>query len=242
VKAMGTLEALTLDLDDTLLDPSDLGAAIEETCVVVAAASGSFSVEKLRLANALVWERLWPEFQMDWTLGRMSGNELTHAVWRQTLSACGADDPELAEMAARTHLGAYQRSLRLYPDARILLDAAAAVALPIALITNGASDTQREKLRALNIEGAFGAVVISGELGVAKPDARVFEVALRAIGTVGRVAWHVGDSLGSDVAGANAAGLTSVWLNRAGHIRPRHAATPAVEIRSLGEIAENFRA
>ncbi len=66
----------------------------------------------------------------------------------------------------------------------------------------------------LGIEQMFDVVVISGEVGVAKPDASVFAFALHKLGVEKENAWHVGDSLRTDVAGALGAGLTAVWLNR----------------------------
>ena len=45
-----------------------------------------------------------------------------------------------------------------------------------------------------------------------------------------------GDNLAADVAGANAAGLTSVWLNRYGAVRDKGDPEPAVEISSLSEL------
>jgi putative hydrolase of the HAD superfamily len=238
---MSTLEALTIDLDDTLLDLSGLGGAIDAACGVVAATSDSLSKAKLRLANALVWERLWPLRELDWALGRLTGADLTLEVWSETLEACHANDQRLAVLAASTHLAAMRESVRLYDDARDLLADVAVASVPIALITNGASDTQREKLRAVGIEGAFDAVIISGELGSAKPDTLPFEMAIQALGVDGRSVWHIGDSLASDVAGANGAGLASVWLNRDGNARPAGAPTPDVEIRSLSELPRQLR-
>jgi putative hydrolase of the HAD superfamily len=128
----------------------------------------------------------------------------------------------------------------LYPDAVELLRVVKQQQLPTALVTNGASDSQRGKLDALGLEGVFDAVVVSGEIGAAKPDVAPFRVALRTLGMDGDNVWHVGDSLASDVAGANAAGLASVWLNRHGRERPVGAPNPAVEIRSLTEIADTL--
>lgn len=86
--------------------------------------------------------------------------------------------------------------------------------IPTALITNGGSDTQREKLTVLNLEPWFDVVIVSGEFRLAKPDAAVFALALDRLGIGPEGVWHVGDSLRTDVAGAKAANLTAVWLNR----------------------------
>jgi putative hydrolase of the HAD superfamily len=64
------------------------------------------------------------------------------------------------------------------------------------------------------------AVVISAELGVAKPDPAIFRAALERLGADAAGAVHVGDSLEADVAGARAAGLEAVLVVRNGAIAP----------------------
>jgi len=125
----------------------------------------------------------------------------------------------------------------LYPDVHNVLPSLRR-RYPIALVTNGASDTQRANLRVLGIERDFEAIVISGEVGVAKPDRSIFDMALRELGVEPENVWHIGDDLTTDVAGANAAGLTAAWLNRSG--RPWSEGDPEVdhEIRSLTALPE----
>ena len=78
--------------------------------------------------------------------------------------------------------------------------------------------------------------MISAEVGVAKPDARIFEFALRALGVEPENVWHVGDDLNADVAGAKGASLTAVWLNRRGNLRTGDGPKPDYEIRSLRQL------
>jgi putative hydrolase of the HAD superfamily len=52
----------------------------------------------------------------------------------------------------------------------------------LALVTNGAACLQREKLAASGLGGYFDAVVVSADIGIAKPDASVFEHALSQLG------------------------------------------------------------
>jgi putative hydrolase of the HAD superfamily len=76
------------------------------------------------------------------------------------------------------------------------------------------------------------AVVISAELGVAKPDPAIFHAALERLGAPADGALHVGDSVEQDVAGARAAGIDAVLVARNG------AAAPAGvrAVRSLAEL------
>ena len=140
------------------------------------------------------------------------------------------------ETCAISEGAAALETYRLFDDVADLFTQLRRSGIPVALITNGASDTQREKLSALGIKDWFNAVVISGELGVAKPSASIFSVALKMLAVEREYAWHVGDGLDTDVAGAKATGLTAVWLNRNGRKLSHDDPQPDTEIQSLREL------
>ena len=192
--------------------------------------------KRLREANHAVFRTYGTERHDAWTLGRLSGAELAVEAWRRTLQACGYSDDLLVQFAAKTHLHFARESYQPFPDVAGLMSAVRKARVPIALVTNGAADTQRNKIEALGIAGNFSALSISGETGIAKPDKRAFFVVLKALGVSGKHVWHVGDSLATDVAGANTAGLTSVWLNRDRTVRSKNGAQPDLEITSLSEL------
>jgi putative hydrolase of the HAD superfamily len=66
-------------------------------------------------------------------------------------------------------------------------------------------------------------VMVSADYAVRKPNRLLFEVAASRIGADPADIWFIGDSLEADVAGARAAGMTSVWLRPAGDATPRDA-------------------
>lgn len=233
---MRRIIVLLLDLDDTLLDGSLFPQSVVRTCEELASLRTGLEAMRLQEANHTVFGAYGPESHGAWTLGGLSGAELTLEVWRRTLQACGNHDDELAHFAAKTHLRFARESYQPFPDVAVLMSAVRQARVPIALVTNGAADTQRNKIEALGIASNFSALSISGETGIAKPDRRAFTVVLTALGVSGKSVWHVGDSLAADVAGANAAGLTSVWLNRDGSVRNKNDAQPDLEITSLSEL------
>jgi putative hydrolase of the HAD superfamily len=81
----------------------------------------------------------------------------------------------------------------------------------------------------------FDSVTVASEVGVAKPDPAIFRHALALHGAEPGEAIHVGDSPAEDVAGAAAAGLLPVLVDRGN----RHAevAAPGVRVTSLTEVA-----
>ena len=231
---MRAARAVSFDLDDTLRDASGAAGPVRRTAEQLVATSGVAS-EVLLEANAREWAVLWPEVESGWTLGAISGEEVTAEAWRRTLAACGVDDPALGRRATQIHLAETLAAQRLFGDAVRVLDALDGH-LPLALITNAASDTQRAVLRALDLERRFDAIVISGEVGVAKPDPAAFHLACVRLGAEPAATWHVGDNLITDVGGARAAGLVAVWLNRNGVGRPDNTVEPDLTIDSLDDL------
>jgi putative hydrolase of the HAD superfamily len=162
-----------------------------------------------------------------------------HAIWRElwgaALAACRYADDALANEAAALYEAERAVRYRLYSDVVPTLTELRTRVDELVLITNGPGSTQRHKVEVTGLTVLLDAVIISGEAGVAKPDPAIFVLAARAAGVPLAAAWHVGDSLASDIAGAANAGLgAGVWLNRT------HAAAPEpppdYEITSLTEL------
>ena len=152
-------------------------------------------------------------------------------AWALALADQGVEDPALAaELGER--FGAERRGRHhTFADVAAALDELSAH--PMAVVTNGAACLQREKLAASGLEDRFDAVVVSGELGVGKPDASVFRHALSLLGAERGV--MIGDSLDRDIDGALAAGRDAVWINRFGS-GPGREGVP--EISSLAELRD----
>jgi putative hydrolase of the HAD superfamily len=231
-------ETLFFDLNGTLLDDSGNREAILRTCGEIASARPGLDAARLQEANGEIWQAYWPEVEDKWTLGLLDGASVSLEAWSRALRACGCDDDSLSRLARDTHRRHARDATRLFDDVQDLFAWLSRTRVRLALITNGASDTQRDALRTLGIEQIFSAVVISAEIGIAKPDPAIFAIAIDKLGVNPEHVWHVGDSLRSDVGGAKAAGLIAVWLNRGGLPRTEDEPLPDHEIRSLRELAE----
>ncbi len=108
----------------------------------------------------------------------------------------------------------------------------------IGVITNGPADVQRAKVNLLGIEALVDFIIVSGEFGVHKPDPAIFREALRIGGAQPDEAIYIGDSAVYDVAGARAAGIAVVWVNRDGELWTGTGDAPTNEIRNIAEIAQ----
>jgi FMN phosphatase YigB (HAD superfamily) len=233
---MKPVRALFFDLDDTLLDGSVRQESIIRTCEMIAANQPGLDSARLIKANAQIRPGYLREVDEKWTLGALDTASVSLEAWRRTLGACGCGDESLARRASQIHLRLAVETRRPFDDVPEFFAAAKRARVPLALITNGPSDFQRGKLRLHGLEHWFEVVIISGEVGIAKPNASIFDLALNKLVVERENVWHVGDSLTADVAGAKAAGLTAVWINRSGRVRSESDPVPDLEIRSLSNL------
>ncbi len=84
---------------------------------------------------------------------------------------------------------------------------------PMAVVTNG-SKSQQDKIEALGASRYFEVVLVSEELGIAKPDPRIFRQALSRLNTAPDRSVFVGDSMEHDIAGARNAGMMTVYIRK----------------------------
>ncbi len=106
----------------------------------------------------------------------------------------------------------------------------------LCLVTNGISIVQRGRLSRAGIADCFSAVLISEELGLAKPDRRFFEAACNALSLPPSDLLCVGDTPAADILGARAAGIDACWYAPSGASWPLSGDAPNYVIRSLKEL------
>lgn len=193
-----------LDLDHTLFD-SDESERLAFARTL--AAAGVRDPDALLPTYVGINTALWAAVER----GERTAVQVRTERFEQLVAACGLDaDPDRLADDFVAGLGACGD---LYPGAAGVLDRLAAVAT-LALVTNGLSEVQRARVARLDLADHFAAVVISGEVGVAKPAAAFFDVTFAALRAVpGPHALMVGDSLSADVAGGAAYGLATCWYN-----------------------------
>lgn len=155
------------------------------------------------------------------------------AVWREALGLVGIRDDTLAREMERAYVAARRGGEHLDPEAASVL-ADLGRDHRLALVTNGAGAVQREKLSRTPFADAFDAVIVSAEAGAGKPDPRIFHAALDALGVSAMDATMVGDSLRRDVAGAHAAGIASIWIDR--RLWDESGVVPDARIERLSEL------
>jgi len=136
-----------------------------------------------------------------------------------------------------------RRYLELLADQVHLLPHAAAAIVDLSrrvllgLATNGLPEVQRSRLERAGLASCFHTVLISGEIGIAKPDPRFFLLGAERLGLPTSEVLCVGDVPGTDVRGARAAGMASCWVATAGVAWPLEEPEPDYTISDLRELA-----
>jgi len=142
-----------------------------------------------------------------------------------------------ATRAALADLNDYHRQFNLWelvpPTVVPALEALRAMGLRLTVVSN-ANGTLRAHLERLQLARWFDCVLDSCELGVEKPDPRLFEIALERSGARPESTIHVGDLYHVDVVGARAAGLRAVLVDEAG----LYADADCRRLQSLTELVE----
>lgn len=97
--------------------------------------------------------------------------------------------------------------------------------MPIVLVTNGITTVQKSRLQRSEIAPYIKDAIISGEIGVAKPDPKMLYIAMERMGVTDKArVILLGDSLSADIEAASRAGIASIHLCGEGK---RQAASPA---------------
>lgn len=123
----------------------------------------------------------------------------------------------------------YRGNWRLFPEAEACFES-----FPRrGIISNGDSQSQREKIAVVGLAGRFEPVLISGDIDVPKPDARIFLEACERAGRAPGECLYVGDRPETDALGAARAGMTGVWVDRQG---TGGAPQGIIEISTLAEL------
>jgi HAD superfamily hydrolase (TIGR01549 family) len=230
------VRAVLFDLDDTLFDHAgcarDALTAVQGLHPRLAATS----FDALERTHAALLEDL----HGDVMLGRLPLDDARRERFRRLLAAYGVEDSEgIAAEVASMYRDAYREARRAVAGASTLL-AAVGKHARVAVVSNNLLDEQQEKLKLCGLEAHVDALVVSEEVGVSKPDSRIFRIALERLDSAPEDAVMVGDSWSADIEGALAAGVPAVWFNPR-RLRPADPAGRIPELHSLEPVDDAMK-
>jgi putative hydrolase of the HAD superfamily len=252
-----TVRAVLFDLDDTLMEEeAPLVAAFRAACAPVAERHGILvddffararvlgreafqtapAIDYLRAIDAGSSDLLSADYDADAPHAEAMAEWLTwyrRGFFRNGLRAFGIDNEGLVDEMLERYLANRHAHHRVYPETFDVLDTLAG-RIPLVLVTNGPGHHQRTKLEAVGFGPYFANIVVSGEVGISKPDKRMFDAALNAVRVRPVEAIMVGNNLPRDIGGAQARGIAGAWVNRIGEIAD--GVKPTWEITDLREV------
>ncbi|MCU9613086.1 HAD-IA family hydrolase [Caldibacillus lycopersici] len=94
-----------------------------------------------------------------------------------------------------------------------MLDTMKQLQVKVGIITNGLTQRQNAKIRNTHLNHWFDTVIISEEVGLRKPDKRIFELALQRLQVLPEEALFVGDDIEKDIGGCQNANIKGIWFN-----------------------------
>lgn len=230
------IKALLFDFDETLFVNEDsTQESVRYAWKILEKDYPDIPVEKVVDAYMDSRDKFWhvedtrviPEIQQGAT-------HVRRILWLRTLNALEIQRYDLLDILVQRFGEKRYETWHLYPESLGILDLLKK-SYQLVLITNGISEIQRGKIKKVQVESYFQPILVSGELGISKPDPRFFYQAADKAERQYSECIVIGDSVRNDIGGAKNAGMISVWVNRNGHLS-RPSITPDYEIKTLIEL------
>ncbi|MFN8156546.1 MAG: HAD family hydrolase [Candidatus Nanopelagicales bacterium] len=205
---------LLLDLDGTLVDHD----AAELTAITGWMRDAGFPSHVDGAATESVWRGISEDVFSHYFAGRLGFQEQRRIRVRTFLPLVGVDVSSATDDDLDVYFDEYGRryaeAWQPFPD---VVDCLTRLrdTHRLAILTNGDQGHQEGKVRRVGLEGLVESTIATSSLGAAKPDPAAFLGALDRLGVQPEDATYVGDRLDVDALGAQSAGLTGVWLDRA---------------------------
>ena len=222
------LKAILFDIDDTLYD---LSIPFKE------AFREFFPGEKMDLEGAFLASRKYSDLIYDRSLsGEISMEEMYIYRLGNAFQDYGKIIDGPTALQFQSVYEKRQHEIRMTEEMERMLEELSRK-MTLGIITNGPSEHQRDKVRALGVERwiPMERIWISGDLGVGKPHKEIFEAARKKLGLKPEELCFVGDAYGHDILGAKGAGWKAVWFNHRGH-QATGEVMPDYEVRSEQEL------
>jgi putative hydrolase of the HAD superfamily len=233
---MSALQAVFFDVDDTLFSTSEFARHARRASMEAMVALGvKLTAEEL-------------ERELEEVIAEFSSNyehhyeklllRIPHKTWD------GLNRAVLIAAAVVAYHETKSRELAPYPDAVDLLRKLAKTPLVRGVITSGLEIKQAEKLVRLKVLDCLtpGAIFISDQIGISKPNRKLYMRACDSLGVSPKAAMYVGDNPLHDIDPANAIGMATVLVRRGGRHGVEAGKTRAThEITDFGQLEKILR-
>ena len=216
MRMMNDIKWVWVDLDDTIWDfRGNSWETLGELYYQEGLDAYFVSVDDWREKYFEYNHSLWPLYNA----GKITKEYLQVERFRKVLADAGY--PQEQVMAKSQELDPKYLSIlgtksQLVDGAREMLQYIKDKGYKIGLISNGFYEVQFRKMKSSQIDCFFDVVVLSDDIGVNKPDRRIFDYALRKAGATAEESIIIGDNPDADIKGAVDAGWKAIYFNRDG--------------------------
>ncbi len=199
-----------IDLDDTIWDfsansKSALKEVYNEEKLSVCFLSFQHFYKLYADYNKILWEK--------YGKGEVTKEFVAFERFRNPLAQVNITDDELAERMNKRFLSLLPTKTALKPYALELLNYLKNNNKTVTLISNGFSDVQEKKMKSANLNRYFDHIIYSEDVGVLKPNRKIFEFALKKNNAQPYEAVMIGDNYNADILGAIHCGIDAIFLN-----------------------------
>jgi YjjG family noncanonical pyrimidine nucleotidase len=174
--------------------------------------------------------RLWGLYEK----GEITKDELNYRRFRHPLQVVGAGDLSLAERYGADFFRIIRTKSRLMPHALNMLQRLYP-SYNLYILSNGFRELQCAKMRSGGIDRFFKEVILSDDIGVQKPNRKLFDYALQSTGATTADSLMIGDNFAVDIEGAHNSGWQQVYYDISNE-EERLSFSPTYTIRDLNEI------
>jgi putative hydrolase of the HAD superfamily len=205
-------KAILFDLDDTIISFDGVtNLAWEKACSsFVSRRNTLFNSDVLLESINKIRKLYWSDPERH-RIGRMDLIKARRNIVKIALRELQYFDEVSAYEIADDYSKLHKEMICLFPDSISTLKELKDLGIRMALVTNGTSEMQLEKINRFCLSEFFDFYLIEEEVGFGKPDIRVFEMALERFGLRADQVWMVGDNLVWDIEAPQKVGIFSVW-------------------------------
>jgi len=146
--------------------------------------------------------------------GKLKKERLRYERFRATFQQFHISDETLVKKFGDGYVELSPRQKVLMPHTKSVLNDLAAMGFNLHIITNGFLEVQHIKLKEAGIHHLFNVILCSEEVGVSKPNPRIFKSALRLANAESSKSLMVGDDYRADILGAHKSGMQALWFQK----------------------------
>lgn len=225
-------KAILLDFDDTLIDTQGYATKCLEQLYITHELNKFFEtsesfIDTYHLHIGKLWE--------DYALGKIDKQTLLKTRFDKTFESFGYVSPDFLEELNDDFVKSVVKN-NIYIDGAKEIMEYLKSKYPIAMLSNGFSEMQYDKLNNVGFTDYFDHVILSDVVGVNKPHPAIFNYALQKLGVGAHETIMIGDNYLADIKGAMNSNIDQIWYNpkdEQAELAPTYTINNLMEIKNI---------